>query len=470
MLRYNTNNNYQKFLKERAIYKWSQINLNNNDNYDQYSNHFAPPFSISNAEYFYNHGLNSNQVLVNNDVNKQDLNTFYTNNKQTYAYNVSVERNCFYNIKFNYETTNNENNQNIWIVADNIKTLLVDDYIIDYPVVNGSNTIQTNNNINFLLNVKYFVLSPNSLQNINQLRAEFLREPKLIKFGIMPLATGKSRRQIKLIGIDLNSIKTFHDSNEQEQDNLDDPYQTDQYHSLTIENYCHIASSNDTFFNIESRVAYNSQLCSCQSIYMVLNQIKDLKSALRLLNCRLADYNFVLNCRKQLEEKCDSNNNKEIKYDDKYLVDFVKFWDYCITEQDPLHDHFQSQQDQQQHQLQQQQHLNQNQNQAPKSYFFSNSDLDTGNNLYFNNFNDPDGMFSASLSSSSSFFDQPIDSFNKPPSFISSAPTQILSNNNNNNNNNLVAGNIGKIIGIVIVSFLSGIILFMIVVNIIQYK
>ena len=85
--------------------------------------------------------------------------------------------------------------------------------------------------------------------------------------------------------------------------------------------------------------------------------------------------------------------------------------------------------------------------------------------MYFNNFNDPDGMFSASLSSSS-FFDQPIDSF-KPPLLGSDATTQTSSSSSNSNT---VASNIGKIIGIVIVSFLSGIILFMIIVNIIQYK
>lgn len=171
--------------------------------------------------------------------------------------------------------------------------------------------------------------------------------------------------------------------------------------------------------------------------------MKSFKTQTSFLNCNLKDLNFVLECRKQLEMECGSAAVVSGAYKQDYLSEFVKFWEYCITELE--HSSLD-------------QHLKSN---SP----YSNPDLDTGN-LYFNNFNDPDGMFSASLSSSSSIFDQPLDSFNKP----ALQPSHSTNNQVSSSNANTFASNLGKIIGIVIVSFLSGIILFMIVINIIQYK
>jgi len=390
------------------LYKWSSLNIN-----DQYDSHFVPPFSAAADadEFFYQQyphqsGVGSsllNQVIVSSTHDKQDLNAFYLNNKQTYAYNVSIEKHCFSKINFNYEQSNNANNLNIWIAVDNVKTLLLDDFIMTHAITNETNSITmnnfNNNNINFLLNVKYFVLSPDALQNVHKMRAEFLHEPKIIKFGLLPSRLPySSPRLFEIIGVDLNRINKksksvldkaifIIDNLNEEQDDLDSidtaSEKTSNDGLLIIDDYCHLAfaSNKDVVFRVESRnnikTVQQMPMCTCQSVYFYLNQIKDLKSALSLLNCRLTDFDFVLSCRKQLRDKCmtDSSDNTGLElnsqYRDNFLADFIKFWDYCITEAEPYH--------QQQQQIGVYNNDQQQPNQGAKNYFFSNTDLDTGN-------------------------------------------------------------------------------------------
>ena len=409
---------YQSFLSERMHYKWSSLNFNDH----QYDTHFVPPFSAAANvdEFFYGHRQHSpplsgvaatgglhNQVILSSTHDKQDLTAFYTNNKQTYAYNVSIEKHCFSNINFNYVASNNdENSLNIWIAVDNVKTLLVDDYIMTTGATNDSNLINTNNNINFLLNVKYFVLSPDALQNVHKMRVEFLNEPKLFKFGLMPSRVPyKSPRRFELIGIDLNRVTKkakslldtalFNDALNAEEDNIE-PSSASGISSgdsglVTVDDYCHLAfaSSKDALFRIESRnnaimtgASAAAPVCTCQYVNIYLNQIKDLKSAASLLvDCQLRDgFEFVLKCRQQLLDKCLADTSSQLdatglvllnkQYGENYLSDFIKFWDYCITEADPYQQQFGTNSHDQ---LLQQNHA------AKSNYFFSNTDLDTGN-------------------------------------------------------------------------------------------
>jgi len=85
--------------------------------------------------------------------------------------------------------------------------------------------------------------------------------------------------------------------------------------------------------------------------------------------------------------------------------------------------------------------------------------------------NDPDGnMFSASLSSSSLF--ESSDSFKSSLSQPGESIPELFDQSRIGGNNYVSSNftNVGKIVGFIILAFLIGIILFMIVVNIIQYK
>ena len=88
-----------------------------------------------------------------------------------------METNCFSNITFNYAGESTEYS-NVFIVADNIHTLLIDDLIYDH-----SRTDKTNN-IYFGLNVKHFALSPHSLEHVDHAVISFLRKPIVFKFGV----------------------------------------------------------------------------------------------------------------------------------------------------------------------------------------------------------------------------------------------------------------------------------------------
>ena len=524
LLLYQNNNYFQSFLTERLKYLWPQ----HSPNTGQYSAHYALPSFQINNEYFYNH-LNINNGLntigITNrltpaekySLNKFDLYTFYLKNKQSYSYNVSIEKNCFSNLTFNYESPVGANNMNVWVAVDNIHTLLVDNFVFNYSTNNKNKMPSLNsNNLNFILNVKHFALSPHALQHVKHVNIEFLREPKVFKFGLAPQlkhSHQNTRRNVNIVGLNLSSVKpnqiqpeygsTNPSSNKTSNENklADEQFDSDYYsdvvepdnlesmsenknykselktfnenrrHLITasalIDDNCNLASlpSSDTVISVEPRASFNSgpfnEACSCQAVYLLHNQIGSFKSLdqlieSNLLPCKVNDLGFVSTCFKQLELECAEKSgeysfsdgiNENEPISEIFLKDYTKFWEYCITEMDPV--------------LKGQLNANKDLNANSGT---PNLNLDTG----FYNFNDIDGLFSASLSSSS-FYDQSIDAPMSSPKGSSSL-SSLSSSPSHSSGSNGVSNNIGKIVGIIIICFVCGIIIFMVAINIIQYK
>ena len=374
MLTLKKNNYYQAFLVERLKYLWP---LNN---HQQQSNnyHLSPPFQLNN-EYFYNHltsGL-TNVVSLNNRLtgsknqNNYDFKTFYINNLQTYSYNLSIERNTFSHMNI----TESKNDDNFWLIVDNVNSLLVDDFVFNNSGFKS---------VNFIVNVRHLAMGKSSLQNIKNVRIEFLNAPKVLKLGLTQSLNKNFNRVIKLIGLNLNNTKKVVENSEfqlfnkssdsggddtvydylSEQDNVDFAgdkiidshydYRRKLLNQVTIiDDYCQISSlpSSDTVIHLESRSATHGDYCSCQSLYLVMNQIKsfqyiDYLRDSNILNCKLQNETFFENCAKSLQEKCqekktedNSNvegigNNEQANNKDTFLSDYVKFWSYCISETD----------------------------------------------------------------------------------------------------------------------------------------
>lgn len=89
------NNYYREFLKERMEYKWS-VNFGNGDqsNYDQYTGLYQPSYPVG-SDYFY--------AGMETEERNLDLARFYERHKLAYAYNMSIERGCFSNLKFGFD-------------------------------------------------------------------------------------------------------------------------------------------------------------------------------------------------------------------------------------------------------------------------------------------------------------------------------------------------------------------------------
>lgn len=119
---------------------------------------------------------------------------------------------------------------------------------------------------------------------------------------------------------------------------------------------------------------------------------------------------------------------------------YIQFWKYCISEKEPDH--------------------------SPTTGLITNGNKINTENYYYNNFNDPDGMFSASMSSS--FFEMS-ESFKSSLSQPDAAIPETLDEPTDASISSNITS-IGKIVGMIIIIFMTGIVVFMIVVNFIQYK
>lgn len=408
------NNYYQEFLKERTFYKWTtNFGIGEQGSIDRYTGLYQPPFSLS-SDFFY--------AGIESEKNKYDLKNYYTIHKQAYAYNLSIEKDCFSNADSKFMGKS----ENVWIVADNINTLLVDDMVV-------SNDKTNMKNLNFLINVKNVVLSPKSFNNLNGIKMEFLREPEIINFNISDKLLGDFVQTIKLIGLNLN--KRYDRFLGPEQDDLDmEGFKIE----TMVDDYCKLSKlSPNIVINIEPRfIDEQSELCSCESLYLQMNQISKYNGIdSSMFNCKIGESTIPI-CQQRLERTCES---KQFAVDHQSQTNFVKFWEYCISEED---------------QEEMTDKVNGNKNSG---------------NYYLNNFNDPDGMFSASLSTSSSFFEKS-DSFQNSLSQPggNDAIPEVYDEHDASISSNITS--IGKIVGLIVVLFLAGIILFMIIINIIQYK
>jgi hypothetical protein len=286
----------------------------------------------------------------------------------------------------------------------------VNTLLIDSHVVTNDQSFKSFRNFNFLLNVQHFIPLPDAFSDLNQVRLEFLRPPRALRLGLSTTTATRpdlSQFNLKIIGLDLNQ-----DISETE---------------TSIEETCQIGRLSDTLVTFAARYpAELSEPCSCDTIHLVTNQISR-RLDVQTLNCQL-DGEAVQKCTQALERVCEQRlvftpSSRPLN------KTYVRFWEFCISEAE-----------------------------RPR----------TGGNYYLSSVNDPDSsMFSASMSSSS-FFDSS-DTFQNslsqpgeavPEADDESHPSTISSN----------ITNVGKVVGFTILLFLAAIILFMIVVNIIQYK
>jgi hypothetical protein len=461
---------YKSFLNQRAKYL---------QNMQQHPHHhylsLAAYSSSSNGDYFYGGGgvgFDTASSYSKNEQNKKiSLKSFYKTNKNLNSYNFSVEKDCFKNF-----TSTTPNLNQVLLVADNIHTFLMDNEVF------SSST--TNLFLNFILNVKHFVLSVQSLSTVKNIHLNFIKEPRVFKLGLEnENYSFSAQRLIKISGLENLQIDNNNNDNNpvnnrklhnNDYDNspIDSRALLKIQSSFVAEDLCQLKSipKSHTMILFEDYSSSDKEECSsCQVIQLVYNQLKDLKSLYevrnsKILPCKLKDLSFLENCMSELETKCSklSQNEEKILKKNSY----VKFWEYCISESDP--------------------------SALPQSFkladLYDNSlnrkklnDIES----YFNM--DRQNMHESSNQLKPSFFDL-IPSDMSPHSFSSSSMgnyddsdsntddennSNMNKNNgiNDNDDNGLTSNrNLGKIVGIAVICFICAIILFMITVNIIQYK
>lgn len=387
----NKNNYYNEFIQERIAYKATAMVQPWSDRGNSF-NRFLPY-----SEYY------SNSMYEASN----DLRRFYKNHKQAYAYNVSIERDCFSQLAFNF----NEGGENVWIVADNVNTLLVDDSIVTSL---RSDIIK---NFNFLANVKNFIMSPESFSLVNQIKLEFLNQPSTLRFG----GRVSQEHNIILKGLELNRKSEIIGQD------IFDPHSFIQ--DTQIESICELASmSSNIVFSIIGSDESKEDYCSCDTVYLLKNQMSGSKQ-IPTAPCKLSETTINV-CEENLKNVClERPLGAEVE------SHYVKFWEYCISEVD--------------------------------SEVEGGKEPEQGN-YYINNLDDPDGLFSASHS----LFDK-TDGFHSSNSRPGHPETAMNGDGDGEQNQGSLSTNItsiGKIVGTIIVVFLIGIILFMIIINIVQYK
>jgi hypothetical protein len=490
----------------------------NNHLHSQYAGLYVSQPFPANSEYFYaNLNSNSNSGFDDSVVytmesevfnaRSLDIAKFYANNKQVYSYNFSVEKNCFHNLTT--AGSSSSNSAVVSLVADNVHTMFLDDLVFNKSKQSG---------VNFELNLKHFVLSKNAISYLGRVGINFLKEPRVFKFGLASAAAAgfsnndQQKRVISISGLSLvNSTNpsivdfdyTYSDyfadnggSSESESSSRaggqravgkatggkkDQRGSAEVQVNAFIDDFCQFKSIGlkDTMIRVfprRSKDNENEQLpCSCQIVYLLQNQLRgftnlrDLTAA-RVLPCKLNSFEFVDACMKQLDVKCETSDDQN--RDAKFLKGYIKFWEYCISEQEPL----------------------------VKGSYMTLANADAENNLLLNglqegggvggsgsgiyNFNDMDSL-------SSSLLDPTIDSHFKSSLYdplsagmADGSESPALSGNEEDENGlssaadgddsgGAAAGvpsSVGKIVGIVVICAVVGIVLFMVAVNIIQYK
>jgi hypothetical protein len=466
------NDNYQNFLKYRrqylsssssssrqsinGLYSDGSVNLDQafirNDLFPGNSSS-SSFFNNGNNYYSFNHNLNKNRLNVY-DKSSDIIDIFYADNKQTYRYNFSIEKNCFSNLT----TTTANGVKNLKIIADNIDTLLIDDFIVNYSNNQQQKKQQQfNNNIYFLVNVKHLALSQETLKNVYKTWIEFLRTPLNFKLGLASQQHHqKQQRIIKLSGFNRNlleisklSIPSVFNKNSFQNNKKE----------MSIDNSCQISMipNDDTIINLDpSGFKFTPLKCTCQMVELVYNQL-DTNRLENVLPCTVPNSDFIASCRQQLESKCqfflnrqqqgarlgfyNEDDNLELNKRngniENFLDNYVKLWTFCISEPDP-------------------ELIKQNDRETS---------LSVAHSYYYNHrFSDIDRFFSLSSSPYNASFDMSQSSYiDDTGNGLSGDPTQ-------NDTTNKLASNIGKVVGIVILCFVCSIVFFMIAINCIQYK
>lgn len=344
LLLHQNQNFYQNFLKARVKYLWPQ-----------HSHLSTSSSSLLNNEYFYSH-LNINNGLNTIGLTSRltESNDFFFKNKQAYSYNVSIEAKSFAQMT---------SLGTVFISSDNIHTLFIDDDIFDERI-----------DVNFLVNVKHFVLSPRALSNVKHVSINLLRQPNVFKFGVVPSSNGL-KQDIRINGL------IFNDSS-----------------SSVFDGFCNLTSvsSKNTFLTLEN----TQNTCTCQNIYFLH---KELNLTTTTLPC---DLDKIEECLYILKNECKYKNETS------FLKDYTKFWLYCLTESEMS---------------------------LKEDY----------TKLHIDGFYG--GLDEYALSTSSSSLLTP---------YLNGAINETIMQNNS----------LGKLIGLGIICFVSGIVLLMIAINLVQYK
>lgn len=201
LLLFQNENYYKRFLAERFRYLWSSNGAGSHHqavhhhHHHHHHNHYVPPYQTYPSDYYFGSSyFNAVNGLTGraDDERVMKLDKFFAQNKQSYSYNLSIETSCFSNM-----STPPASWSNVWLVADNVYTMLVDNHIF-----NTTAGVK----LNLVVNSRHLVLSKNSLDHLNQVDVEFIREPKVFKFGLAPRKqTSSATRVIKILGLGLDS-------------------------------------------------------------------------------------------------------------------------------------------------------------------------------------------------------------------------------------------------------------------------
>lgn len=226
-----------------------------------------------------------------------------------------------------------------------------------------------------------------------------------------------------------------------------------------IDGVCNLSSlpQSDTRIILVLKHDQPKQQCSCNMIHLLSNQLansNDRSALLNQLSCQMPSDRelFISSCMRKLHSRCIAGNNETDRR--VFLRGFVRFWEYCINEVDP-----------------------------PMIRYVKS---ETGDLLPQN-----DGFFSQSSSASWPFYDDvqpssssfdddqifPFSEFDSSSNGRSALDQQKWSNadggeaaSGDGYDNSASSNGLFKIVGIAIVCIVLAIVLFMITVNIIQYK
>lgn len=222
--------------------------------------------------------------------------------------------------------------------------------------------------------------------------------------------------------------------------------------SALIDGLCELASSKNTRVRVSSTTTVP---CSCQIIQLYANQLD--KSNTNALPCQLpSDSGFIESCLRTLSSKCSSGGDVS----QSLIRNYVRFWEYCISEPE----------------LKMKPSLSSKTNGGDSSnglygfdgLFSSSSSLSLGSSPYYDSANDQDPLVSGIIGDPDFFF----KSSSSLDSSSSSNQTswQSSSSSSTENSSSQPSNSVFKTVFTVILCSIIGIGLFMIAVNIIQYK
>ncbi len=178
--------------------------------------------------------------------------------------------------------------------------MLLDDFIINYPITKNIQSQIEKRNMNFLLNIENLVISLDSFSLLSRVQIVFLKDPLVFKLGMNKV---NHYRNFKIIGLDLSN-------------------------KIVDTDFCQISFYNQTNFTF---VIDSNKVCqTCDSVYFLMNQYDKFNLNDSTYGCRIPNINFINECKNKLKKKC-KNQSTMFKYQDQNIKNYVKFWQFCIS-------------------------------------------------------------------------------------------------------------------------------------------